>query len=337
MIAPRAAAALSGLVNWRPAPEETVPVLHGDTAPRPLRRGEAFTALTWNLQYAGSRRHHFFYDGGPDVFADPAHVRDALAAIGRTLVASPTDLVLLQEVDRDSARTGRVDELAALLAELSPPAWVSTPYHRSRYVPHPPRQPLGRMHVEMATLSRFAVAGATRLALPPLREPWIRQEFNLRRAILAADVPVEGGGTLAVANTHLSAFSRGDGTLPAQVARLAAWMDEQRARGASFVLGGDLNVLPPGDDPARLGAEAVEYSDVPPAFEALRRFRSVVPVERLLDPAVRTYLPPDASVPDRVLDYLFVSDDLEVLAAGPLAVEPWVSDHLPLRATLRLG
>lgn len=333
----RLAEGLSGLVNWLPRPEEAVAPVRGPDPPRALRRGDELRVLSWNLQFCATRRWHFFYDGGPDVYADEASVRAGLDAVGRTLGEEAADLVLLQEVDRDSARTGRVDELAALRAAAPHAAWASTPYHRSRYVPHPPRRPLGRMHMDLAVLSRFALDGADRLALPPLREPWLRRQFNLQRAVLAVDVPVADGPPLAVAVTHLSAFSRGDGTMPRQVAALAAWMEARRAEGRSFVLGGDLNLLPPGDDPARLGPEAAEYADRPNPIEALiPRFRSAVPAARLLDPALRTYLPPGAERPDRVLDYLFVSDDIEVVEAGPLAVEPWVSDHRPLRAHLRL-
>lgn len=333
----RLAEALSGLVNWLPRPEEVVAPVRGPDPPRPLRRGDELRVLSWNLQFCATRRWHFFYDGGPDVFVDAAAVRAGVDAVGRTLAEVGAELVLLQEVDRDSARTGRVDELAALRTLAPHAAWACTPYHRSRYVPHPPRQPLGRMHMDLAVLSRFELVGGRRLALPPLREPWLRRQFNLQRAVLAVDVPVEGGPPLAVAVTHLSAFSRGDGTMPLQVRALAAWMEARRAEGRPFVLAGDLNLLPPGDDPARLGAEAVEYADRPNPIEALLpRFRSAVPPERLLDPALRTYLPPGASTADRVLDYLFVSDDLEVAEAAPLAVEPWVSDHLPLVARLRL-
>lgn len=320
---------LTGLV-WRPRPVEPVPVVSGDAPARPLRRGEPFTVLCWNVQYGAGRRRHFFYDGGDAVHADPGQVAETLAGL-RDVVAT-ADVALLQELDRDSDRTGRVDELMPLIPGFT--SWATTPYHRSRFVPHPPRHPLGRMDLHLALLSRAPLSDARRLALPLLREPRLRRAFNLKRAVLDARVAVEGDAGLDVAVTHLSAFSRGDGTLPAQVAVLAAWMDERRAAGRSFVLGGDLNLLPPGDDPARL-PDPEEYPDRPPPIEALiPRFRSVIAPARLLDPSVRTYQP-FASAPDRVLDYLFVSDDVEVLEVGVLPSD--LSDHLPLRAVLRLA
>lgn len=335
---------LSGLVNWQPqgvwsgatgAEPEPVVTLG---APAVLSRGEPFTVLSWNLQFAGTRRYHFFYDGGPEVSVRPEHVREALDGIGAVLAEHAPTLALLQEIDRDSARTGRVDELVALLERAPFPTYAATPYHRSRFVPVPPRHPLGRIDLALGILSRVRLEHARRHALAPLVEPWLRQEFNLKRAILSAEVPVAGAGPLAVAVTHLSAFSRGDGTLPRQVEALAAWMRARRQAGQPFVLGGDLNCLPPGDDPARLGAEATEYADdIPPITALLPEFRSLIPVERLREPTFASYLPPGASVPDRVLDYVFVSDDIEILDAAVLPMHPLLSDHLPLWGRLRLA
>lgn len=321
-------AELTGLVH-RPDPEELVPVVRGDAAPRPLAPGDALTLVSWNLQYAAGRAPHFFYDGGDAVFADPAAVRETLA--GMRAIVAESDLALLQEVDRDSDRTGRVDELLPLAEGFA--AWASATYHRSRFVPHPTRRPLGRMDVHLAVLSRFAMRDGRRLALAPVRsDSCLRRAFNLKRAVLTAQVPF-GDRALHVAVTHLSAFTRGDGTLGDQVAALRAWMEAREAAGEPFVLAGDLNLLPPGDDPARL-PDATEYADVPnPIGALLPRFRSAVPPARLLDADRRTYQPWGAA-PDRVLDYVFVSDDLEVIEAGPIPSD--LSDHLPVRVRIRL-
>jgi endonuclease/exonuclease/phosphatase family metal-dependent hydrolase len=321
----------------RPVASEPVPVLHHGAA-APLEPGVPFRVMSWNLQFAGTRKHKFFYDGGPAVHVADADCVEALDAIGAELRATSPDIALLQEVDRDSDRTGRRDELAALLARAPYPRWASATYHRSRFVPVPPKNPLGRIDLHVAVLSRYAITAATRRSLPLLREPRLRRAFNLKRCILDVQVAVKGWDRpLHVAVTHLSAFSRGDGTLVAQVAVLREWMETRARAGDAFVLAGDLNLLPPGDDPARLGAEAAEYADRPnPIEQLLPRFRSVIPPQRLLDPANNTYLPWGAVVADRVLDYMFVSDGIEVVEARPLSRPDPVSDHLPLLATLRL-
>jgi endonuclease/exonuclease/phosphatase family metal-dependent hydrolase len=114
---------------------------------------------------------------------------------------------------------------------------------------------------------------------------------------------------------------------------LARWMAEQRAAGRPFVLAGDLNLLPPGDDPRRL-PDPQNYAD---DGELVRRLlvdaRSAVPSEVWLAQTWRTYQP-FGSTPDRVLDYLFVSPEIDVEDVRVLATQ--ASDHLPLTARLRI-
>lgn len=333
---PGLALRLARWVNWEPAEREPAPVVEAGPA-EPLPAGAELRVLSWNVQFCATRRGHFFYDGGTDVWVPAAWRAEGLAGVTRVIRETAPDLLLLQEVDRRSARTGRQDQWAAIQAEAAFPRWASTSYHRSLYVPHPPRRPLGAVDLHLVLAARHDLRAARREALPSLREDPVRAAFNLHRGVLHAEVPRGSGPPLAVAVTHLSAFSRGDGTLLRQVGALADWMEARRVAGQPFVLAGDLNLLPPGDDPARLGAEAAEYADQPNPIEALiPRFRSAVPPARLLEPSLRTYFPPRARAPDRVLDYLFVGDGVEVLDAGPLDVGPDLSDHLPLLARLRL-
>jgi endonuclease/exonuclease/phosphatase family metal-dependent hydrolase len=322
----RALARLTGLA-WVPDARETVPVVSGSADARVLAPGEPFSLLSWNIQFSAGRTRHFFFDGGPDVWVPSAEVTAVLE--GLRADTRGYDLLLLQEVDRGSDRTGRIDELGALVSDAA--AWASACYHRSRWVPVPPRRPLGRVDMHLAVVSRLALSAAERRALPPLAEPWWRRAFNLRRAILHVDVPLADGRSLAVAVTHLSAFSRGDGTLPRQVAVLRAWMEAQETAGRPFVLAGDLNLLPPDDDPSRL-PDAEQYADAAPPIAALAsRWRSVLPLDRPADPALWTYQPYGRTA-DRTLDYVFVSDDVEVLDAQVLPTS--LSDHLPIRAHL---
>lgn len=325
-------------IAWRPVDEEPVPVLRGGEA-GVLRRGEPFRVATWNLQFAGTRRRKFFYDGGEAVHVPEADRDHGLSTITSELSAIDADLLLLQEIDRDSDRTGRLDQLGVLRGATAYAAWATASCHRCRFVPVPAREPLGRVDLHVALAARFALGAGRRIQLPLLDEPRWRKAFNLKRCLLTAEVPVEGRARpLHVAVTHLSAFSRGDGTLGRQVAVLRAWMEARERAGDAFVLGGDLNLLPPGDDPTRLGADAVEYADRPNPIEALiPRFRSVIAPDRLREPANATYLPWGAERADRVLDYVFVSDDVEVVEAAPRQRPDPISDHHPVVATLRIA
>lgn len=287
------------------------------------------TVLTWNVQYCGTRRHHYFYDGGPDTAPTPANARDGLAGVRRVLGdlrGEGLDLALLQEVDRDSARTGRVDQLAGLAQDWE--TWVSTPYYKSAFVPSPLPRPLGRMELHEAILGRVELGPARRLALPGLDEPPLRRAFNLHRAILSTVVPLTDGRRLHVAVTHLSAFSRGDGTMGRQVEVLRRWIDA--CGDEPFVLGGDLNLLAPGDEAARLGKDAREYVE-----DVLGRLTDVA--KRVPNLGEHTYLPPGSNAPDRTLDHLFFGRGVTIEAHRVVAVPAWLSDHWPLLARVRIG
>lgn len=333
-----AGAAAGGVVystwksSYRPKPVEH-PEIISSGPPRPLRRGEVVTLLSWNLQYAASRKHHFFYDGGHAARVPAQDVQETLQGIGQVLREVQPDIALLQEVDRESDRTQRVDQLRHYVETLRPARWTSTPYHKVPFLPVPTHQMLGHMDAHMAILSRFDMRDADRIALAMLNEAFYRQWFNIKRCIQAVKVPVEGGGVLRIANTHLSAFSYGDGTLPKQVAALADWM----AKDDCFLLGGDFNLLPPGDDPTRLSVEGDAYADPINPLESLtRRFKTAVPPEKWLEPAFRTYLPFGAAEPDRMIDYVFHGNEVEIVSVEVLRQHDQLSDHLPVVVRFKL-
>lgn len=317
----------------RPAPQ-------GATGDAPaLPPSQVIEVLSWNVQYCGSRKHWFFYDGGDAVHVPRQDVIDTLAKVAAAIHHHAPDLTLLQEVDRDSSRTARVDQLAGILRACPHPRWSSAHYYRAPYVPHPPGNHLGRMDMSLATLSHWAIEASRRHQLPLLDEPSYRRLFNLRRAVLVTEIGREQGPPLVVLNTHLSAFSRGDGTLLRQVAVLDALLSGLDRAGNPWLLAGDLNMLPPGDDPQRLGETAELYDEInpiDPLFGEGRR--SALQVQDLpsYPGTVGTYLPPGSDHADRTLDYLFVSEGIEVISTRVLDELSEVSDHLPLLVELRI-
>lgn len=323
-------------LNYFPKPLEKVRV-SCFRKPDTLRPGQRFTVLSWNLQYSAGRSYHFFYDGGKDVHASKPKVEQTLGEIQEVLNAEKPDVLLLQEVDRDSARTARIDQLARLRRPGRMSCWTSTPYHRSRYVPAPFGNALGRVDMHLATAARYRIDWARRHALPMLNEWFGRRAFNLKRAILETAVRVEGHPRpLILLNTHLSAFSYGDGTLERQVAVISKRLDQLNARGFPWILAGDFNMLPPGESAKRLGAEAKYYAGAKsPLHKLTQRHRTAVSAEAYRkDPsAYFTYIKYGAKKPDRRIDYIFVSPNIEVHGIKVVHQPSYSSDHLPLLLT----
>ena len=324
-----AVAAMGTLFN--PAPLRDEPVTCDPSAPE-LPRGKRLRMLVWNLQYGAGRRPHFFYDGGPDVHANPDEVRLTLEAMTDTIARLDPDIVLLQEVDRGSDRTQRLDQHTDLLSRLNYPCHTTTPYHRAPYVPHPPTKHLGRVDMHLAVWSRYRMGASRRVDLPRLNESWIRQQLNLKRAIQEVDLPVAGGGTLTLLNSHFSAFSMLDGTVERQVATLQRRISEAQGRGSAWILGADLNSLPPGDDPARLPDGPAMYPAASPIAVLFDAHTSAIPArEHAEQPQPwRTYLPPGSATADRAIDHIFHGERVEAHATSVVADVHTLSDHLPL-------
>ena len=246
----------------------------------------------WNVQYGAGIRQHYFYDGGDAVSAPRHEVEDGIKKIGDAIATIDPDIVLLQEVDRRSRRTHKIDELACLRERLDFPCAASAAYWRVPYVPHPSSEHVGRIGMHLCTLSKFQLGDAKRHQLPLLRESRVRQLFNLRRCVL--ETPLVNGPTLF--NTHLSAFSYGDGTVERQVSRLRELVEGKD----SFLLAGDLNSLTPYENAASLAKdEAALYPESSTPAAPLYDDAGIVPLWR--DAAARraTYKPWTSPVPVR--------------------------------------
>ena len=320
--------------DYRPQPLENLsPKCQGEA--HRLDGSEGFDVLSWNIQFAASRKHHFFYDGGEVVDVPRDDVDKTLNAIGKALADEKAQLVLLQEVDRDSSRTHGIDQFAPLIKATKSQCAVSAPYHRSEFVPMPLGDPLGRVDMHLGVLSHGPIKAARRYQLPLLDELWLRQAFNLKRAILSAEIPLaKHSRPLAVAVTHLSAFSHGDGTLAKQVAQLKAWI-EARPKDQPWILAGDFNLLPTGDDPQRLPKPEL-YADAKNPISSLIGSYKEAWSGGMLKSAAYTYLPFGASGPDRKIDYLFYGGPLALVEAKVLSDYKALSDHLPLKARFRV-
>jgi endonuclease/exonuclease/phosphatase family metal-dependent hydrolase len=143
-----------------------------------------------------------------------------LATIAREIARWRADVVLLQEVDRGRAWTGRVD-MPATLAEALGTSWAFGANVRRS----------ATNEYGTAILSRFPITDSRNIALPA--PPGTQQ-----RGLLATTLDV-GGTEVGVYNTHLENTSR--------VARLQQMRAITRVLAGDprpMILGGDLNSRP---------------------------------------------------------------------------------------------
>ena len=325
-----------------------VPVYSGS---RPLR------VLSYNVQYMASKNYIFFYDidqtnaervaavakAGKTLADRPSlrHIRWTVDQVAKIIEAENPDVVLIQEINTGAdSRTHYIDQIDALIERLGKqtfPCYADTSYWQAEYILHP--NIMGPVDMRLLTLSRYRMTSATRHQLPRPDINPVERPFYFQRAILETRHPRSDGGSVAMLNTHFEAWGAGTGVMQKQVGHtlkvLEALDDEQ----VPWVLGGDLNLLPPDAQRQRTRislARTGEYDEVPAIQPLYDRYGAIPPLEGLMsDNPVRwyTHMPndPTVSAPDRTIDYIFFSNQWTLEDARVLQDSAWeVSDHLPV-------
>ncbi|MEX6504131.1 endonuclease/exonuclease/phosphatase family protein [Pseudomonas zhanjiangensis] len=336
---------LTYLLSWRPAQKEVAPVACRAQAPL-LQPGQALKVLTWNIQYLAGKGYVFWYDlpagDGPDRRPSSADLALTLDEVVRVLREEQADVVLLQELHDGARASDYQDQLALLQARLVDlyPCSSQAFYWKAAFVPHP--QILGSVGMKLATLSRYRIESAERLQLPRIPANPLSRSLNLQRALLVSHLPLRGGGRLAAINTHLDAFAQGDDTMRRQVAMTLGVLDRLQAAGTPWLLGGDFNLLPPGQYQQLAPAQRSWYAPDSELRRLAERYPMIPSLEQASgaqQAAWYTHLPNDPQVhgADRTLDYLFHSPRLTPLDAHVRRHDTQgISDHLPLQARLLL-
>lgn len=151
---------------------------------------------------------------------------ERLAALVRETRA---DLVLFQEVDSATTRSGGVDQLSVVRAatQMHGTFGGTLAFQGGRY--------------GLAVLSRFPIRMQQVVMLSEDTEPATGRSREPRGALHV--VIARPAGDLHVVNTHLDA-SAGDTWRLQEATRLVALADSLRRAGAQVMMGGDLNAIP---------------------------------------------------------------------------------------------
>src|SRR3990167_32123 len=311
-------AALVYALTWRPAQQEIAAVECRSQAPL-LQPGQALKLMTWNIQYLAGKNHVFWYDleggSGPDLRPSSADLAFTLDEVVRVVRDEQADIVLLQELHDGARASDYQDQLGLLQARLRDlyPCSTQAFYWKAGFVPHP--KILGSVGMKLATLSR---------------------------PLLVSSLPLRGGGELAAINTHLDAFAQGDDTMQQQVTMTGRLLDQLQGRSTPWVLGGDFNLLPPGQYRHLPAEQRGWYAARSELQQLAARYPMIPNTAQASGPgqaAWYTHAPNSTGAPraDRTLDYLFHSPQLTLLDAQVRQHDTLkISDHLPLLARLLL-
>lgn len=236
---------LAQILEYRPKPSL---VLENMGIPLESEPPAELSLLSWNLGYCGlDADTDFVLEGGELSRArSKSAVRENLSGILGFLDQNPADIFFLQEVDRKSHRSFRVDQVAALEDAYSTySAWYGINYN-AFFVPFPLFSPIGDVTSGLLSLSKFPATEARRLQLPG-QYSWPVRLFHLKRCMLVIHFPSpKADKDWYLIQLHLSAYDRDGSLRKRQLDFVKDYILKLAGLGHLVVIGGDWNSFFPG-------------------------------------------------------------------------------------------
>jgi endonuclease/exonuclease/phosphatase family metal-dependent hydrolase len=201
--------------------------------------------MTWNMRFGIGRGEWFGDACGDKVIYSKDEILVKLQLIVDKINEVNPDILLLQEVDINSKRSGYIDQLRWILDRTSFNYAVYGYQWQSQFIPS---DGLGRLQEANAILSRWPIKDATRIQLPLRQDQGaLTRYFYERCCMVNARIDIPGVANFYAVNIHASAFATDD-TKHQHIIDFKSELDNIVAGGGWFVAGGDLNTLPPGSD-----------------------------------------------------------------------------------------
>lgn len=330
--------------TFHPQKAQSVRVVGSEGAPV-LPASKKLKVLSWNVQYMAGKNYHFYYDSGFGTDERPSteDIDKTTKEVARVIEEEAPDLVLLQEVDDGAKRTDHEDQLKKLLSHLPEEycCHASTFYWKAAFVPHP--HIMGSVGMKLSIISKYKMKEAVRYKLALKPDNFIVQQFDLKRAVLEVKLPMDNGNDFIAFDTHLSAFAHGTSVLTRQVNKIDSLLKERSNQGYSWILGGDFNLLPPGEKSDIFVEQRNRvYGDEREIKLLFENYKPVPTYEEVNGENYEewfTHFPNDPKItePNKTIDYLFLSDRTELgnhYVRHEDTLE--ISDHLPVVAEFEI-
>ena len=321
------------VTRFQPAPIEDVAVVGTNSK---ALTDSVFTFMTWNIGYGGlGAEVDFFYDSGTMVTSPEPLVKKYTDGIDQTIKENgDADFIFIQEADRKGKRSWGIDEVGGISSQVPDHNYAFAVNYDIKYLPFPYLNPIGRVYGGLLTLGKYKPEECKRIALPGITD-WPRKIFYLERCLMLQRYKLAGGKDLVVINTHFEAYDDG-GVKREQMALTKKLMLDEYAKGNYVVLGGDWNIAPPNFnihkwEKVKLLDPLYTLTNDPNYIPGWKyAYDENTPSNRKNDHAF------DATTYTTVIDYFFVSPNIDVEEVKGINAGFQYSDHNPVRMKIKL-
>lgn len=289
-----------------------------------------FKVVCWNMAYAFGMAS----EGGAEYRQiTPERYESQMKGIVDLLRSEDADVIFLQEIDFGGKRSLFQDQAMFLAKELGYPYLAYAVSWDVNYIPFPkgPEDHFGRTRSGGAILSKFKITGNEVTLYPkPVANPFWYNWFYLFRYSQIVTLNINGR-PYKVVNNHLEAFDKTNRKL--QSDRLSEIVKNNEN---ILVVAGDFNTTPSlANQKSNFPLYPTDNYDEDGVYDVLVGLQGLedsLPQEKYLADEKKWFTFPSVG-PERKLDYIFKSEQLEVVDFRIL-FSP-VSDHFPIAATLR--
>lgn len=249
------------------------------------------------------------------------------------------DIFLLQEVDLDSHRTARINQLEYIRARTKHPYYACAPVWVKNYLPYPywpVKHHLGYMRSANCILSRFPLSNHERIVFDkPVTNPFFYNLGYIDRVIERVDVDV-GSHKLALLNVHLEAWK-------SDTRELQIKLVDEYIRNISLpvIIGGDFNTVPPGTEKTKGFTDDpdIDFAKEKTLTWFYENAQNII-IPKLSAPTESKYerYSYPSNDPDRHIDHIFLFGNMMSFVDFRIVKEASVaSDHLPVMARIKIA
>lgn len=325
-------------VEYRPKEIEVLDV-KGESSKK-LKLKDKMSVLTFNVGYGcNDENSDFFLDGGSKIIgASKETVENNMKGIQKIIEEQDTDVVFLQEIDKDSKRAYGVPEIEYARKAFEEKGNVT--YSRNydcKYIPYPFPTMTGRVNSGAVTLNSFEVKEAERYNLPT-NYKWPIRVCQLKRGLLVERVPLEDSDKeVVLVNLHLEAYDTAEGKT-AQTKVLVDLLQSEYEKGNYVIAGGDFNQSFPNAgtlekypliDSTYYVPEEMDASILPDTWQWA--VDTTTPSARLLN---MPYDKEDEKTQYYVIDGFILSPNVKLEEIKTLEEQFKYTDHNPVKLTI---
>ena len=329
----------------------------------PTSNPDQVKVVTWNIRFGAGRLPWIIDSCGEKALADYDSVKIIMQKIADTLHAMDADIVLLQEVDIESKRSGFMDQVQFLLdnTNLNYGAYASV-----MEVDFVFSDGLGRINTGNAILSKFELTEAKRIKLRLRTDQSTLVQYGYaRRNIVKAKIPElsQGANDFYAVNIHATAFATDD-TKQQHINKYVETLTDLQDSDDYFVTGGDLNSVPPGSVTDFCASDKCDGEECDEDYENNKAYQGsyfehfegepdiLVPLYNSFSAAINsadanlsshfTHAPSTSYERnnikyDRKLDYLFTNKNWVDGTTRTHQTSWQISDHMPVSGVIMLG